>query len=57
MADQTHNALLQEVTKDHQLKHAETVDKSKPLVDPSVHIKTVDRKGFLSEIETAAAKK
>jgi hypothetical protein len=48
MAD--HNALLQEVTKAPQLKHAETVDKSKPVVDPNVHIKTVDRTGFLSEV-------
>lgn len=32
------------------LKHAETVDKSAPLIEGDVKIKKVDRTGFLNEV-------
>jgi hypothetical protein len=33
------------------LSHAETVDKSAPVIDPEVKVKKVDRTGLLSEVE------
>jgi hypothetical protein len=42
--------LLDEVSKEHELKHAETVDKSAPIIE-NVPIKKVDRNAFLSSIQ------
>jgi len=33
-----------------ELKHAETIDKSAPVIDKSVKVKKVDREGFLDEV-------
>jgi len=42
--------LLNEVAKEHDLKHSETVDRSSPVIE-SVQVKKVDRKAFLSEVQ------
>jgi len=42
--------LLSEVSKEHDLKHSETVDKSSPKIE-HIQVKKVDRKAFLSEVE------
>merc|ERR1712098_128862 len=47
MADQ----VLKDIEGDHSLKHVETVDKSAPVIDSEVHIKKVDREGFLNEVK------
>jgi hypothetical protein len=45
------DAVISEVAKGGvELKHAETVDKSAPKIEPDVHLKTVDRKPFLEEV-------
>eukprot|EP01120_Amphizonella_sp_Union-15-10_P010483 TRINITY_DN419_c0_g3_i3.p1 TRINITY_DN419_c0_g3~~TRINITY_DN419_c0_g3_i3.p1 ORF type:complete len:101 (+),score=28.32 TRINITY_DN419_c0_g3_i3:60-362(+) len=41
---------LEEVTKPHDLKHADVQDKSVPHIEKDVHVKKVDRKGFLEEV-------
>jgi hypothetical protein len=42
--------IFSEVEKGKQLKHAETTDKSVPVLEKDVHIKTVDRTPFLQEL-------
>jgi len=42
--------LLNEVAQEHELKHAETVDKSAPVIE-NVPIKKIDRNAFLSSIQ------
>jgi len=44
------NPVLSEITKEHALKHAETVDKSAPVIDSSVHVKESVRPALLQEI-------
>jgi len=44
------NELLNEVAQEHDLKHADTVDKSAPVIE-NVSIKKVDRQAFLNSIE------
>jgi len=44
------HGLLDEVTKEHELKHAETVDKSAPHIE-NVPIKKIDRNAFLNSIQ------
>ncbi len=44
------NTLLSEISSGKELKHAETADKSAPIIAGDVKIKTVDRKGFLAEV-------
>jgi len=34
----THNKIVEEVVKPHELKHVETVDKSVPVIEKDVHI-------------------
>lgn len=68
MAD-AHEKLAQEITKEHQLKHVETQDKSAPKIEgngstslhvsliaplENVQVKKVDREGFLKEVEKGA---
>jgi predicted GIY-YIG superfamily endonuclease len=48
---EAHEKVLEEVQKGHSLKHVETTDKSKPAIDKDVHVKKVDRKGFLEEVK------
>jgi hypothetical protein len=65
MAD-AHEKLTQEITKEHQLKHVETQDKSAPKIEGkssaslyvsliaslgNVQLKKIDREGFLKEVE------
>jgi len=42
--------VIGEVPKGTQLKPAQTVDKSKPLIAPDTKVKKVDRKPFLAEV-------
>ncbi len=44
------NTLLSEISSGKELKHAETTDKSAPVIEGDVKLKTVDRKGFLAEV-------
>jgi hypothetical protein len=44
-------AVLGEIAKPHDLKHTETTDKSAPVIEGDVHVKKVDRAGFLSEVQ------
>jgi len=46
------NELLKDISSGKELKHAETVDKSVPAIPADVHIKKVDREGFLKEVES-----
>jgi len=43
------NEFIDEVSKEHELKHAETDDKSAPKIE-NVQVKKLDRKAFLNEI-------
>ncbi len=49
--------LLEEISKPHQLQHAETADKSAPHIDPNVHVKKGTHNELLKEIEVKAAGK
>jgi len=44
-------SLLGEVKQDHHLKHVQMTDKSKPMIEQDLTLKTWDKKGFLSEVE------
>ena len=46
--------LFSDIAKGAELKAVETVDKSTPQIDETVHIKKVDRTGFLSEVKKGA---
>jgi len=46
--------IIADIEKEHALKHVETVDKSGPMIENDVHIKKVDREGFLKAIEKGA---
>ncbi len=47
---QQHDVLLREVAAPPKLKHVETKDKSKPLIEKDFHLKRLDRQGFLAEV-------
>mmetsp|Transcript_12142 Transcript_12142/g.48839 ORF Transcript_12142/g.48839 Transcript_12142/m.48839 type:complete len:89 (+) Transcript_12142:55-321(+) len=42
--------LMAEISKGTELKAAETVDKSAPIIEEGVSVKKVDRSGFLNEV-------
>ena len=44
---------MSEVAKGADLKHAETKDRSAPVIEEGVSVKKVDRKGFLDEVAKA----
>jgi len=39
-----------DIEKGAQLKHVETTDKSVPKIESDVHIKKIDREGFLTDV-------
>jgi len=46
--------VIAEISADHSLKHVETTDKSAPKIESDVHLKKIDRGGFLDEVQKGA---